>query len=152
MDSRYAPWNYTGPIMVSSACQTVEALPSPPLTPEKVNGALATIHESTAEVETTTIGTQTEPIQIRVRKNWHHTSTESRDLQIPHINIIPPTSRPVTPEAATVVLPPRTKNASAQVDLSELGLYKSSAMQTEEIRVDRRNIIPSAQMPSAPPA
>ena len=155
MDSRYAPWNYTGPIMVSSACQTVEALPSPPLTPEKSDGALATIHEDNAEVETTTVGTQTEPVQIKEPKperSWHHISTESGDLQIPLINIIPPTSRPVTPEAMTVVLPPRTKNAGAQVDLSQVGVYKSTSMQTEEIRVDRRNIIPPSQMPAAPPA
>jgi Meiotic cell cortex C-terminal pleckstrin homology len=150
MDSKYAPWNYTGPIMVSSACQTVEALPSPPLTPEKAEGTLATIHESIAEVETTTIGTQTDPVFIKTQRTWQHLSNESRDLQIPLINIIPPTSRPVTPEASTVVLPPRTKNASAQVDLTQAGFYASSAMQTEEIRVDRRNIIPPSQMPVPP--
>lgn len=151
MDSKYAPWNYTGPIMVSSACQTVEALPSPPLTPEKADGTLSTIHESVGEVETATIGTQTEPVQIKTQRSWHHISTESGDLQVPLINIIPPTSRPVTPEITAVVLPPRTKNAGAQVDLSQVGLYKSSAMQTEEIRVDRRNIMPASQMPHPPP-
>ena len=154
MDSRYAPWNYTGPIMVSSACQTVEALPSPPLTPEKPNGHLSIIQEDIAEADTSTVGTQTDPVHIKepkMERSWHHISTESGDLQIPLINIIPPTSRPVTPEAMTVVLPPRTRNAGAQVDLSQIGVYKSSSMQTEEIRVDRRNIIPPAQMPVAPP-
>ena len=146
MDSRYAPWNYTGPIMVSSACQTVEALPSPPLTPEKTNGTLSIIHEAIDEVETATIGTQTEPVQPqepKTERSWHHVSTESGDLQIPLINIVPPTSRPVTPEMTTVVLPPRTKNAGAQVDLINVGVYKSTSMQTEEIRVDRRNIMPN---------
>ena len=133
MDSRYAPWNYTGPIMVSAGCQTVEALPSPPLTPEKTDGALATIHESVAEVETMTTGTQTEPVHIKIQKNWHHVSNDSGELQVPLINIIPPTSRPMTPDATSVALPPRTKNAGAQVDLSQVGIYKSSSMQTEEI-------------------
>ena len=56
---------------------------------------------------------------------------------VPTIAIIPPSSRPVTP-TTDVVLPPRTKNASSQVDSAGLSGYVSSGMQTEEIRVDPR--------------
>lgn len=140
--------------MVSSSCQTVEILPTPPLTPEKSEVVLATIHESEVEsVELTTTGTQTEPLSVKPHtiKNWHHAATESNDLQVPLINIIPPTSRPATPDTA-VVLPPRTKNAGCQVNLEEINVYNSIGMQTEEIRVDRRNIMPSVQGPvSLPP-
>ena len=148
-DSRYAPWNNPGVIMVSSSCQTIEILPTPPLTPEKTEAVLATIHESEVEsVEMTTTGTQTEPMEVKVQtqKGWHHTTTDSGDLRVPLINIIPPTSRPATPDTA-VVLPPRTKNAGMQVNLEDLNIYRSAGMQTEEIRVDRRNIMPFAQMP-----
>ncbi|KPI45288.1 Anucleate primary sterigmata protein A [Cyphellophora attinorum] len=159
-DSTYAPWNHTGPIMVSSGVQTVEALPSPPLTPEK-SDVLSIIHESAAEnVEMKTSATQTEhsgaitpPLPERSPKprSWQHLSTESGELHIPLINIVPPTSRPTTPTATgNVVLPPRTRNAGSQVAPSDLGSYVSTPMQTEEIRVDRRNIIPLAQMPSLP--
>lgn len=157
-DSTYAPWNHPGPVMVSSGVQTTEALPSPPLTPEKSDNLLATIHESAAEsVEMKTSSTQTElsgPVAKpqtsadHRHKSWQHVSTESGDLQIPLINIVPPSSRPTTPQTTgTVVLPPRTRSVDTQVDGSSLGTYTSTSMQTEEIRVDRRNIMPAAQMP-----
>lgn len=159
-DSTYAPWNHAGPVMVSSGVQTTEALPSPPLTPEKSDNILATIHESAAEsVELRTTGTQTElsgpvvkpePAKEQRHKSWQHVSTESGDLQIPLINIVPPSSRPTTPQKAGIVLPPRTRSVDTQVDGVAIGTYISSAMQTEEIRVDRRNIIPAAQMPLIP--
>ncbi|RMZ87454.1 hypothetical protein DV736_g5318, partial [Chaetothyriales sp. CBS 134916] len=156
MDSRYAPWNNPGPIMVSSSCQTVETLSTPPLTPDKNGGNLETIPESTAEpVEMKHGSTQTEPVEFKAPKppkSWQHAPTESNELQIPLINIVPPTSRPATPDGASVVLPPRTKNGGTQVDRDLLGSYTSTSMQTEEIRVDRRNIIPPSQMPPLPSA
>ena len=159
-DSTYAPWNRTGPIMVSSGVQTLEALPSPPLTPEK-SDVLSIIHESAAEtIESKTCGTQTDhtgpfapPLPERSPKprGRQHLSTESGELHVPLINIVPPTSRPATPTSmATVVLPPRTRNAGCQVGTTDFGNYTTTAMQTEEIRVDRRNIIPIPQMPLLP--
>ena len=62
-----------------------------------------------------------------------------RALPIPTIANIPPTSRPVTP-TGDVVLPPRTKNASSQADWSDFTHYTSSGMQTEEIKVDWRQV------------
>ena len=152
VDSIDFAWEKQRPIMVSSSCQTVEALPSPPLTPDKREAGLATIPESALErVETATIGTQTEPALPDVDKSSHkHTgSEETLDLKVPLIAIIPPGSRPATPET-NVVLPPRTKNAGTQVTYPSLGGYKSSSMQTEEIRVDIRAIVPPSEMPPAP--
>ncbi|EXJ56500.1 hypothetical protein A1O7_06844 [Cladophialophora yegresii CBS 114405] len=152
VDSVNISWDKQRPIMVSSACQTVEALPSPPLTPDKRDAGLATIPESALErVETATIGTQTEPALPAVENFSHkHTgSEETLDLKVPLIAIIPPASRPATPET-NVVLPPRTKNAGSQVTNQLLGLYKSSSVQTEEIRVDIRAIVPPSEMPPGP--
>ncbi|EXJ77896.1 hypothetical protein A1O3_09055 [Capronia epimyces CBS 606.96] len=145
-------WGRQRPVMVSSACQTIEALPSPPLTPEKGNIALATIPENVLErIESTTVGTQTEPTGLGL-DNYGHKHTESEetvDLKIPLIAIIPPGSRPATPET-NVVLPPRTKSAGTQVSNQSLGIYRSTSMQTEEIRVDKRAIVPPSEMPPPP--
>jgi hypothetical protein len=152
VDSIEFSWEKQRPIMMSSACQTVEALPSPPLTPDKRDQGLATIPESALERnETATIGTQTESAQPVIEHGNHkHTgSEETLDLRVPLIAIIPPGSRPATPETG-VVLPPRTKSASTQVSYQALGGYKSSSMQTEEIRVDIRAIVPPTEMPAAP--
>jgi hypothetical protein len=145
-------WDKQRPIMVSSACQTIEALPSPPLTPAKRDVGLATIPESALErVETATIGTQTEPAlpAFDAFSHKHTGSEETLDLKVPLIAIIPPGSRPATPET-NVVLPPRTKNAGTQVTNLLLGGYESSSMQTEEIRVDIRAIVPPSEMPTVP--
>jgi len=152
VDSPSVPWAAPKPAMVSSSCQTVESLPSPPLTPEKSDNQLGTIHESVLEKvnTTTTTGTQTEPFHIPDSGRHRYTaSDESSELRVPIITIIPPGSRPATPET-NVVLPPRTKNASCQVTFQLLGAYRSSSMQTEEIRVDRRAVVPSYDIPVPP--
>lgn len=152
VDSIDLAWEKQRPIMVSSSCQTVEALPSPPLTPDKRDAGLATIPEDALErVETATIGTQTEPAPPVIDNVSHkHTgSDETLDLKVPLIAIIPPGSRPATPET-NVVLPPRTKNAGTQVTYEGLGGYSTTSMQTEEIRVDIRAIVPPSEMPPAP--
>lgn len=152
VDSIDLAWENQRPVMVSSGCQTVEALPSPPLTPEKRDAILATIPESALERnETATVGTQTEP-PLSLLDNYSHKHTgseETVDLKVPLIAIIPPGSRPATPET-NVVLPPRTKNAGTQVNSQSLGGYQSTSMQTEEIRVDIRAIVPPSEMPPAP--
>ncbi|KAJ4573850.1 hypothetical protein HRR79_002859 [Exophiala dermatitidis] len=143
------------PVMVSSACQTIEALPSPPLTPAKIGTTLATIPENVPDrPETATIGTQTESMVLQNDRHGHkHSeSEETVDFHVPLITIIPPRSRPATPETTTVVLPPRTKNATTQVTAQSLGGYQSTSVQTEEIRVDQRAGVPPSEMPApAPP-
>ncbi|KAK4937153.1 hypothetical protein LTR10_022132 [Elasticomyces elasticus] len=152
VDSVDILWEKQRPVMVSSACQTIEALPSPPLTPGR-HDALATIQESPVDREVmSTIGTQTETEPPPIMDNHSHKHKESEemvDFKIPLITIIPPGSRPATPQT-NVVLPPRTKNAGTQVTSQSLGGYQSTSMQTEEIRVDIRAIVPPTEMPPPP--
>ncbi|KAI5304017.1 hypothetical protein KEM56_006954 [Ascosphaera pollenicola] len=71
--------------------------------------------------------------------------------EIPVIAIHPPASNPPTPRSS-VVLPPHTKNASCQVDRSELETTQSIATQTEEIRIDQRRVkLPQGLLPSPIP-
>ena len=145
------------PIMVSSACQTVEQLPSPPTTP-KQEPLLATIVET---IETREIAVQTDPQpplaasvpgqNVAHRRSDTQLTNASTDLQIPTIAIIPPTSRPVTPDELAVKLPPRTKNVACQVECQILCDYNSKAIQTEEIRIDKRTMAPSAPIGPPPP-
>ncbi|KAK6367516.1 hypothetical protein LTR64_007492 [Lithohypha guttulata] len=142
------------PIMVSSACQTIEKLPDLPLTP-KPDLSLTTIDET---VETREIAIQTDsplrvfaPIPAVVHKRTDtNQSSLSTELHIPTIAIIPPTSRPVTPDEHAVKLPPRTKSASCQVETHILCEYNSKGMQTEDIRIDKRSMIPP-HPPMPPP-
>ncbi|KAK5322123.1 hypothetical protein LTR70_003970 [Exophiala xenobiotica] len=140
------------PIMVSSSCQTLEQLPSPRLI-SVAETALATIDES---IETREIAIQTEtpprvfvPIPVAAHRRTDTEQTETIELQIPTIAIIPPTSRPGTPEDTAVKLPPRTKSAGCQVETHILCEYNSKGIQTEDIRIDKRNMLPPH--PSMPP-
>lgn len=141
------------PIMVSSGCQTVEQLPNPPLTPRPEH-LLPTIRET---VETREISVQTDsppqifaPTPVAVHKRTDTVQTSgSADLHIPTIAIIPPTSRPVTPDELAVKLPPRTKNAGCQVEPHLLCDYNSKGIQTDDIRIDKRNMVPP--VPTVPP-
>ena len=126
-------------VMVSSSCQTVEALPSPPLTPKKPD-MLPPIPGSALErSEMRTGATQTDALPVIDNSNVRHKRKHTPELQIPLIAIIPPESRPATPET-NVVLPPRTKNAGCQVNIPPP--YTTTAMQTREIRVDQRFVAP----------
>lgn len=136
--------------MVSCSCQTKELVLSPPLTPQQNDNFLATIPESAYErSETREMATQTDILpdlpglypQMQQRAGIY-------GLGIPTIAIIPPGSRPVTPEG-NIVLPPQTKSIGCQIDARSLVNYISTSMQTEEIRVDRRNIFSPHLMPGA---
>lgn len=141
------------PIMVSSACQTTEQMPEPYSIP-KPEVLLPTIKET---VETREISVQTDspvqaftpiPVTSHRRTDTEQTSA-STDLSVPTITIIPPTSRPVTPDELAVKLPPRTKNAGCQVEPHVLCDYNSKGIQTDDIRIDKRNMIPP--VPTVPP-
>lgn len=68
---------------------------------------------------------------------------------IPMIAIHPPASEPTSP-SSSVVLPPNMKNASSQTDVELSRDVRSVAMQTEEIRVDKRLVkLPASLLPSA---
>ena len=72
-----------------------------------------------------------------------HASNRLSPMDVPVIAIHPPGSRPASSHNS-VVLPPRTKNAGSQVNSDEFRDVTSTAMQTEQIQVDRRPLrIPS---------
>lgn len=142
------------PVMVSSGCQTIEEIP--PFT-SRIETQLDTIAEA---IETREIAIQTDlpPVSalIPLQVNRHGSDTlqpfgrtDTAEPQIPTIAIIPPTSRPATPEDLTVKLPPRTKNAGCQVEIQVLCDYNSTGMQTEDIRIDQRSMI---SQPTVPPS
>ncbi|KAI0908615.1 hypothetical protein F4823DRAFT_563710 [Ustulina deusta] len=125
--------------MVSSASQTAEPL-SPPRTP------LSPVERLTPELkpkaaETRSIATQTE---------CPPTLKQATPLPIPSISIVPPTSRPQSPQNHR--LPQHSKDAGCQVSIppSMSAAYQSVAVQTDEIRVDKRlDRLPRHLHPSA---
>ncbi|KAK4545079.1 hypothetical protein LTR36_003630 [Oleoguttula mirabilis] len=95
--------------------------------------------------------TQTDlPALERPRSTRSKRDSLSPPMFVPAIAIHPPTSRPASPRA--YVLPPGTRNASAQVCLPWPG--KDACIQTEEIRVDKRlrrlpsHLLPTRRQPS----
>ncbi|KAI1273804.1 hypothetical protein F5Y07DRAFT_247211 [Xylaria sp. FL0933] len=127
--------NRTGPMatpkiithsMVSSASQTAEPL-SPPRTPlSPIERLTPEPKPKTTEMKSTATQTESAPILQPVTP-----------LQIPSISIVPPTSRPTSPQEHR--LPQHSKDAGCQVSiLSSTSTYRSAAVQTDEIRVDRR--------------
>ena len=127
--------------MTSSACQTTELLPSPPMTPDPRRSVVSTIHEDVFEgAEMSSAATQTDGYEDHGLAVWSEgLIADYRKHPIPTIAIIPPASRPATPETA-VVLPPRTKNAACQVNFEPVTGYASSSTQTEEAIPPRRGV------------
>lgn len=153
IDSRDTPWTedqkLQKPIMESVSCQTTEVLPEPqdillshgtlattaePSLDRHDSGQTITQVEVPRPAEMATAGTQTEMPEAKEEVNTKASVYDAiRRLSIPTIAIIPPASRPATPET-NVVLPPRTKNVGCQVNLQSN--YLSSAAQTDDIRLD----------------
>lgn len=143
-----------GSTMVSSSCQTLSQLPSPPWTPlSPYNPTTKDLSPSpVAEPQMISVATQTDRIdQAETHDESKISATESQKLPVPIIAIHPPASRPATP-TSNVVLPPQTKNAFCQVNMRPLLDYTSSSMQTEEIRIDTRTgQLPQRLLPSRKP-
>ena len=125
------------PQMISCACQTVEQ----PEERASLAGPASKSNDSIlglkAGGETTrSASTQTSGDALPVSR-----SAGSRlsppPFEVPVIAIHPPGSRPVSSHNS-VVLPPRTRNAACQVAIDMPNNSRSIAMQTEEIRVDKR--------------
>ena len=147
VDSKDGPWidvqNLLKPVMVTASCQTTESWPEPPFSVSNneplsttAKPTLVTYDSSqtitpTKPVEMATTGTQTESSELEIAKESQYDAIKR--LSIPTIAIIPPTSRPATPET-NVVLPPRTKNASCQVNIRSN--YDSAGVQTDDMRLD----------------
>lgn len=105
---------------------------SPPETPVIKQEAWANEQESTYADS----ATQTETVVDTDSKQDTNRDSLQLPTLVPSIAIHPPTSRPATPRQ--YMLPPGTKNASTQVNLSWSST--DASVQTEEIRVDQRPV------------
>ncbi len=120
--------------MVSTACQTVEEPGSALNSPKSTNGP--PIHVPAKE--TRTWSTQTSDDGLPAFSSAGPRTSLS-PLDVPVIAIHPPSSRPPSSHNS-VVLPPRTKNAGCQVAIEMPTNLRSTAMQTDQIQIEKRPI------------
>ncbi|KAK2807036.1 hypothetical protein FQN50_005610 [Emmonsiellopsis sp. PD_5] len=135
---------------VSSACQTIGELPSPPWTPHvEETPKTASTPTPTPMVETNSASTQTDDVIIKDKTTHDLEEAVRVPMSVPVIAIHAPGSNP--PSARnSVVLPPQTKNVSCQTDVQPIVDSRSCGMQTEEIRIDKRPVkLPHSLLPSA---
>lgn len=141
--------------MVSTSCQTVGDLPSPPWTPKvpQPESPTQSVDETPEPVRMASTATQTEPTPetrpAEEEKASLSTDDDPAHMDIPMIAIHPPGSEPPSPRNS-IVLPPQTKNVSVQTNFRSVVEGRSIAIQTEEIRIDRRKL-PASLLPSAIP-
>ncbi|KAI0134618.1 nuclear migration protein [Xylariales sp. AK1849] len=129
--------------MVSAASQTLDEPSSHRRTPESLSStvSLPAVEARPAAPQMKSSATQTPdpPVQKPV---------QSTPLSIPSISIHPPTSRPTTPREHR--LPQYVKDFGCQVSILRAAPSKSIAVQTDEIRIDRRlDKLPAHLHPSA---
>ena len=138
--------------MVSSASQTLEAPPSPPKTPRApaIQVDPISVVEPHVSPEMISSATQTDAQLVESSAVQQPVVQQPvPTLLIPSISIHPPTSRPASPREPR--LPQYFKDFGCQVSLLNDSLTtKSTAVQTDEIRVDKRlNKLPPHLHPSA---
>ncbi|KAJ5770738.1 uncharacterized protein N7511_002789 [Penicillium nucicola] len=138
--------------MVSSSCQTMDELPSPPWTPKVADSPPQSVEYSPEPVQMASTSTQTDSAQKpdARRKDLNLSPTDvPSQMDIPMIAIHPPGSEPPSPRNS-VVLPPQTKNVSCQANFRPVVESRSVSVQTEGIRVDQRPVkLPASLLPSA---
>lgn len=139
--------------MVSTSCQTIGDLPSPPWTPKipELESPTQSVEESAESVQMVSASIQTEPMaEMEPAKEERATLSPTdipAEMDIPMIAIHPPGSEPASPRDS-VVLPPQTRNVSVQTNFRSVVEGRSIAIQTEEIRIDTRKL-PASLLPSA---
>lgn len=131
--------------MVSTSCQTDDI-------PQLLPSSESLAHQSPIAITKEVRSSSTQTIEDTA---WVPKSASTRlspaPLDVPVIAIHPPASRPPSSHNS-VVLPPRTRNAGCQVAIEMPRNLRSTSMQTEEIRVDKRPVrIPPRLQPSNPP-
>lgn len=133
--------------MISTACQTVD-VPSPPESPKSVAEEEPEPVKSVMVTACTQTETEVEDQEVIIQEA---SALDFAGLTpaVPVITIIPPGSEPTSPRNS-VVLPPHTKSISCQTEADLSHGMRSVAMQTEEIRIDKRPIkLPASLLPSA---
>ncbi|KAH8425631.1 putative nuclear migration protein [Aspergillus melleus] len=139
--------------MVSTSCQTVADLPTPPWTPLiSEMPPSPSLPEPAVMVSTSVQTEELAPAKIESKRvSLQQTDSASPELAVPMIAIHPPCSDPPSPRGS-VVLPPQTKSASCQADLRPAVETQTVGIQTEEIRIDQRSVkLPASLLPSAIP-
>lgn len=127
-------------VMTTASCQTTDEL----LVDLKAQTETS-VRDDLNLTEATSSGTQTDDAKIE------EAAQPRLPMPIPMITVHPPGSAPPSPRNS-VVLPPQTKSAASQTDSELTSNTCSSAMQTEEIRVDKRSLNLAARLlPSAMP-
>ena len=135
---------WTNALMVSAGCQTDDLLRNNSLSDEAAKEAALSI----ASVTRDTRSTSTQTIEDMAIRPKSASTRLSPPLDVPVIAIHPPSSRPPSSHTS-VVLPPRTRNAGCQVVIEIPRNLTSTAMQTEEVRIDKRPVkIPPRLQPS----
>ncbi|KAK8044301.1 Anucleate primary sterigmata protein A [Apiospora rasikravindrae] len=131
--------------MVSAASQTVEAPLSPPTTPKlQQDETFSVLRTPMSTVSTQTDKRQSKELTPAPSPKQH----DALPLSIPSISVHPPTSRPQTPKEHR--LPEYVKDFGCQVSLLQNIQTTSTAVQTDEIRVDKRlDRLPPHLHPSA---
>ncbi|KAF6842188.1 nuclear migration protein, partial [Colletotrichum musicola] len=125
------PFNH----MVSAGSQTMEEPLSPPKTPKSPYRSLSPPPPETPAPVMVSSSTQTEQPEEKPQPVTPELEPV-QELLIPSISVIPPTSRPTTPRETR--LPQYLKDFGCQVSIISSVPMKSAAVQTEEIRVDKR--------------
>ncbi|KAK4444841.1 hypothetical protein QBC34DRAFT_384890 [Podospora aff. communis PSN243] len=130
--------------MVNRSSQTAEEPLSPPKTPKSPTPELPPTPKPQQPTMVTT-STQTDELPPPLRPSFFEAPPMP---PIPSISIIPPTSRPTTPREPR--LPQLSKDFGCQVSILTSAPTTSTAVQTEEIRVDKRlDKLPAHLHPSA---
>ncbi|OJJ50472.1 hypothetical protein ASPZODRAFT_57078 [Penicilliopsis zonata CBS 506.65] len=133
--------------MVSTSCQTIGSLPSPPWTPKVVEEPPSPTMPTPAAPVVCMVSSSTQTEQAIARTD----QATNTLMQIPMIAIHPPRSEPSSPRDS-VVLPPQTKSVACQTNFRSVTEGHSIGIQTEEIRIDKRPVkLPASLLPSAIP-
>ncbi|KAJ4407833.1 hypothetical protein N0V85_004315 [Neurospora sp. IMI 360204] len=130
-------------LMVNGSTQTMAEPLSPPRTPKlPVQESLPTPQATPSTMVTSCTQTDIPSVQLQPP------GVESPSYTIPSISIIPPSSRPASP--CEPLLPPLSKDFGCQVSMPARVSMQSTAVQTDEIRVDLRLAkLPAHLHPSA---
>ena len=155
-------------LMISTSSQTVDQPLSPPATP-KIESPITPIPPAAIfKSEVASIATQTEviepvkepveePVEVPVEEPEVKLSAPPPPprrapppvpITVPSIAIHAPTSAPPSPKEP--ILPPGTKSMATQTTTDLTSSVRSSGMQTEPIRIDKRPVkLPPHLLPSA---
>ena len=131
--------------MISTGSQTIGQPEDSASTAKAANNTSVSAPFSAIEMISACTQTIEDPIPVS-KSASSRLSPSSTD--VPVIAIHPPASRPSS-SRKSVMLPPRTKNAACQVIIELPRYMKSTSMQTEETRADKRFVRIPPRSPSS---